>query len=180
MVPSQPDGERRQLTVLFCDLADSTRLSSRLDPEDLRAAVRAYQEICAEAIARHEGHLAQYLGDGILAYFGYPAAHEDDARRSVRAGLAIVTTLASSSGRFPSGVEVTVRVGIHTGPVVVGTVGAGGRTEQLALGERPNLAALLQGLATPGTSSSNWPSYLTSDLFRQFLGRIERLGWHSA
>jgi class 3 adenylate cyclase/predicted ATPase len=175
LVPRQPDGERRQITVLFCDLADSARLSSRLDPEDLRAVVQAYQEICAEAIARHEGHLAQYLGDGILAYFGYPAAHEDDARRSVRAGLAIVTTLASSAARFPSGVEVTVRVGIHTGPVVVGTMGAGGHTEQLALGETPNLAARLQGLAAPNTVViSDTTRRLTEGLFA-----VRSLGEHA-
>src|SRR5262249_27866569 len=85
-----PDAERRQLTVLFCDLVDSTRLASQLDPEEYREVVRAYQEACAKVIARFEGHIAQYLGDGLLVYFGYPFAHEDDAQRAVRAGLGIV------------------------------------------------------------------------------------------
>src|SRR5262245_18565919 len=90
---SPPDAERRQLTVLFCDLVDSTRLSSQLDPEDLREVVRAYQDTCAKVIARFEGHIAQYLGDGLLVYFGYPLAHEDDAQRAVRAGLGIIAAL---------------------------------------------------------------------------------------
>src|SRR5438309_2088605 len=85
--PPTPDAERRQLTVLFCDLVDSTGLASQLDPEDLRAVVRAYQDACAKVIARFDGHIAQYLGDGLLVYFGYPLAHEDDAQRAVRAGL---------------------------------------------------------------------------------------------
>ena len=100
-----PEAERRQLTVLFCDLVDSTVLASQLDPEDLREVVRAYQEVCAKVVARFEGHVAQYLGDGLLVYFGYPLAHEDDAQRAVRAGLGIVeavgqlnTTWRRSSG----------------------------------------------------------------------------------
>src|SRR5712691_8733057 len=124
--PQPPDAERRQLTVLFCDLVDSTVLASQLDPEELRHVVRAYQETCAKVIARFDGHIAQYLGDGLLVYFGYPLAHEDDAQRAVR-------------------------LGIHTGLVVVGEVGGGTRQEQLALGETPNLAARLQGLAAPNT-----------------------------
>ena len=91
--PPIPDAERRQLTVLFCDLVDSTHLASQLDPEDLREVVRAYQEACAKVIARYEGHIAQYLGDGLLVYFGYPQAHEDDAQRAVRAGLGIVEAM---------------------------------------------------------------------------------------
>ena len=93
IVPPTPDAERRQLTVLFCDLVDSTVLASQLDPEDLRAVVRAYQDTCAKVIARFDGHIAQYLGDGLLVYFGYPLAHEDDAQRAVRAGLGIVEAL---------------------------------------------------------------------------------------
>ena len=88
-----PEAERRQLTVLFCDLVDSTKLSSQLDPEDLREVVRAYQDTCAKVIARFEGHIAQYLGDGLLVYFGYPQAHEDDAQRAVRAGLGMIEAL---------------------------------------------------------------------------------------
>ena len=93
IAPPTPDAERRQLTVMFCDLVDSTVLASQLDPEDLREVVRAYQDTCAKVIARFEGHIAQYLGDGLLVYFGYPLAHEDDAQRAVRAGLGIVEAL---------------------------------------------------------------------------------------
>ena len=147
------DAERRQLTVLFCDLVDSTALSSQLDPEDLREVVRAYQDTCAKVIARFEGHIAQYLGDGLLVYFGYPLAHEDDAQRAVRAGLGIVEALGQLNTHLGQerGVHLAVRLGIHTGLVVVGDVGGGARQEQLALGETPNLAARLQGLAAPNT-----------------------------
>ena len=95
VTPSPPEAERRQLTVLFCDLVDSTALASQLDPEDLREVVRAYQEVCAQVITRFEGHIAQYLGDGLLVYFGYPRAHEDDAQRAVRSGLAMVQAMAT-------------------------------------------------------------------------------------
>jgi class 3 adenylate cyclase len=151
--PHPPDAERRQLTVLFCDLVDSTVLASQLDPEELREVVRAYQEACAKVIARFEGYIAQYLGDGLLVYFGYPLAHEDDAQRAVRAGLGIVEALGQLNTRLAQewGVHLAVRLGIHTGLVVVGEVGGGTRQEQLALGETPNLAARLQGLAAPNT-----------------------------
>ena len=150
---SPPEAERRQLTVLFCDLVDSTALASQLDPEDLREVVRAYQDTCAKVIARFEGHIAQYLGDGLLVYFGYPLAHEDDAQRAVRAGLGIVEALGQLNARLTQerGVQLAVRLGIHTGLVVVGEVGGSTRQEQLALGETPNLAARLQGLAAPNT-----------------------------
>ena len=146
---SAPDAERRQLTVLFCDLVGSTQLSGQLDPEDLRAVVRAYQEAAAEVIQPYAGHIAQYLGDGLLVYFGYPAAHEDDARRAVHTGLGIVQAIATLNTRLAAqyGVQLAVRVGIHTGPVVVGVMGGGGRHEHLALGETPNIAARLQDLA---------------------------------
>jgi class 3 adenylate cyclase/predicted ATPase len=151
--PYTPDAERRQLTVLFCDLVDSTTLASQLDPEELRDVVRAYQAACAQVIARFEGHIAQYLGDGLLVYFGYPLAHEDDAQRAVRAGLGIIEALGQLNARLGQerGVHLAVRLGIHTGLVVVGEVGSGTRQEQLALGETPNLAARLQGLAAPNT-----------------------------
>jgi class 3 adenylate cyclase len=147
------EAERRQLTVLFCDLVDSTTLSSQLDPEDLREVVRAYQDTCAKVIARFEGHIAQYLGDGLLVYFGYPLAHEDDAQRAVRAGLGMVEALSQLNTRLREerGVHLAVRLGVHTGLVVVGAVGSGTRQEQLALGETPNLAARLQGIAVPNT-----------------------------
>jgi class 3 adenylate cyclase len=151
--PNSPpsEAERRQLTVLFCDLVDSTRLASQLDPEELREVVRVYQETCAKVIARFEGHIAQYLGDGLLVYFGYPLAHEDDAQRAVRAGLGIVEALGQLNTRLERerGVYLAVRLGIHTGLVVVGEVGGGSRQEHLALGETPNIAARLQGLAVP-------------------------------
>ena len=150
---STPEAERRQLTVLFCDLVDSTALSAQLDPEDLREVVRAYQDTCAKVIARFEGHIAQYLGDGLLVYFGYPLAHEDDAQRAVRAGLGMLEALGQLNTRLTQerGVHLAVRLGVHTGLVVVGEVGGGTRQEQLALGETPNLAARLQGLAAPNT-----------------------------
>jgi class 3 adenylate cyclase len=150
---SPPEAERRQLTVLFCDLVDSTPLASQLDPEDLREVVRAYQETCAKVIARFDGHIAQYLGDGLLVYFGYPRAHEDDAQRAVRAGLGMIEAVGQLNRRLAEerGVQLAVRLGIHTGLVVVGEVGGGTRQEQLALGETPNLAARLQGIAAPNT-----------------------------
>ena len=98
--PRAPEAERRQLTVLFCDLVDSTALASRLDPEDWREVVQAYQETCAKVIARYEGHIAQYLGDGLLVYFGYPQAHEDDAQRAVRAGLGMVEAMGQLNARL--------------------------------------------------------------------------------
>src|SRR5207237_5163823 len=162
--PYTPEAERRQLTVLFCDLVDSTRLASQLDPEELREVVRAYQDTCAKVIARFEGHIAQYLGDGLLVYFGYPLAHEDDAQRAVRAWIGMIEALGQLKTRLAQeglrpaptqsrqrGVHLAARLGIHTGLVVVGEVGGGARQEQLALGETPNLAARLQGIAAPNT-----------------------------
>ncbi len=147
--PHTPEAERRQLTVEFCDLVGSTALSGQLDPEDLRDVVRAYQEAAAEVIHRYEGYIAQYLGDGLLIYSGYPQAHEDDAHRAIRIGLGIVEAIEHLNPRLEQqyGVRLAVRVGIHTGPVVVGEMGGGGRHEQLALGETPNIAARLEGLA---------------------------------
>lgn len=151
--PGVSQAERRQLTVMFCDLAGSTALSERLDPEELRDVVRSYQEACAKVISHHEGHIAQYLGDGLLVYFGYPRAHEDDAQRAVRTGLGIVDAMGRLNARLQQerGVRLEARVGVHTGLVVVGEIGAGARHEQLAMGETPNLAARLQELADPGT-----------------------------
>src|SRR5713101_4603155 len=150
--PRTPDaglssGERRQLTVMFCDLVGSTALSEQLDPEELRDIVRAYQQTSAAVIERFDGHIAQYLGDGLLVYFGHPTAHEDDAARAVRAGLGIVEAVQELNTRLSHPIQV--RVGIHTGPVVVGEMGGGSRREQLALGETPNLAARIQGVAAP-------------------------------
>ncbi|MGE0826788.1 MAG: adenylate/guanylate cyclase domain-containing protein [Candidatus Binatia bacterium] len=193
--------ERRQLTVMFCDLVGSTALSAQLDPEDYRAVVQAYQETCAAVIQRHDGYMAQYLGDGLLVYFGYPTAHEDDAQRAVRAGLEIIANLqkqvssplvgvppfsrspfqeegstsSASAGEgsvisqsqntphpnppstvlrtgLPQGERgLAVRIGIHTGLVVIGEIGSSEKRELLALGETPNIAARIQGLADPNT-----------------------------
>ncbi|HXG20801.1 MAG TPA: adenylate/guanylate cyclase domain-containing protein, partial [Methylomirabilota bacterium] len=177
MNDSRPtSAERRQLTVMFCDLVGSTALSEQLDPEELRDVVRNYQALCAEVIDRYEGHIAQYLGDGLLVYFGYPMAHEDDAARAVRSGLEIVQALRSQvlsplkgtgqgEGKqlrqwqdtpHPSPLPrrergLQVRIGIHTGQVVVGEIGGGSKREHLALGDTPNIAARLQGLAEPDT-----------------------------
>jgi predicted ATPase/class 3 adenylate cyclase len=139
--------------VLFCDLVDSTVLASQLDPEEWREVVRAYQSACAEVIQRFDGHIAQYLGDGLLVYFGYPQAHEDDAQRAVWTGLGMVEAMDPLNSRLgqDTGVCLAVRIGIHTGLVVVGEIGGGGRQEQLALGDTPNIAARLQGLAAPDT-----------------------------
>ncbi len=151
---STPEAERRQLTVMFCDLVGSTDLSGKLDPEDLREVVRAYQETAAEVIERYDGHIAQYLGDGLLIYFGFPVAHEDDAQRAVYTGLGIPEAMTTLNSRLQAdyGVQLAVRIGIHTGPVVVGEMGGGGRHENLALGETPNIAARLEGLAQANTA----------------------------
>jgi len=143
------EAERRQLTVMFCDLVESTQLSSQLDPEEYREVVRAYQKVCSDVITRFDGHIAQLLGDGLLIYFGYPHAHEDDAQRAVRTGLGILTAMEDL--KRDKGIQLAGRVGIHTGLVVVGAMGGGGRQEQLALGETPNVAARIQGLAAPNT-----------------------------
>jgi class 3 adenylate cyclase/tetratricopeptide (TPR) repeat protein len=160
--PRVPDSgltsaERRQLTVMFCDLVGSTALSAQLDPEELREVVRSYQKTCAAVIQKYEGYVAQYLGDGLLVYFGYPAAHEDDAQRAVRAGLEIITALhhfapsPAKAGEGRGEGRLQVRIGIHTGLVVIGDIGDSGKREQLALGDTPNIAARLQGLAEPNT-----------------------------
>jgi predicted ATPase/class 3 adenylate cyclase len=146
LVTPNVDAERRQLTVLFCDVVGSTELATRLDPEDLRDVIGAYHRGAAEVLARFDGFVAKYMGDGILAYFGYPQAHEEDAEQAVRAGLAIVDAV----GRFELPVRLEVRLGIATGLVVVGDLlGQGSAQEQSVIGETPNLAARLQGLAQP-------------------------------
>ena len=141
--------ERRQLTIMFCDLADSTALSNALDIEELRAVLRAFQDAAGQVIARHDGFVNSYMGDGILTFFGYPQAHEDDARRAVRAGLEVVAAVAALQ-ELPGG-RLRVRVGIATGVVVVGDViGKGASREEAVVGSASNLAARLQSLARPG------------------------------
>jgi class 3 adenylate cyclase/tetratricopeptide (TPR) repeat protein len=147
-----PDAERRQLTVMFCDLVGSTALSTGMDPEDLRDVIASYQSRCSAAIRRYDGFVAKYMGDGILVYFGYPRAHEDEAERSVRAGLDIVEAMAELNAAVPRPpeVELAVRIGIATGPVIVGDqIGEGTASETAVVGETPNLAARLQALAQP-------------------------------
>jgi class 3 adenylate cyclase/predicted ATPase len=141
--------ERRHLTVMFVDLVGSTGLSTKLDPEDMREVILAYQNAVAGEITRFEGHVAKFMGDGVLAYFGWPRAHEDDSERAVRAGLAVTHTI--SRLRTPASKTLLTRVGIATGLVVVGDlVGQGAAQEQAVVGETPNLAARLQGVAEPG------------------------------
>jgi len=143
------DAERRHLTVMFCDMVGSTALSGRLDPEDLQQLIRGYHEAVALAVAPYEGHVAQFLGDGALVYFGYPQAHEDDAARAVRSALSIVKALDARRAR--GDIELQTRIGIATGLVVVGEIGKGtAAAERSASGETPNLAARLQAQAQPG------------------------------
>ncbi len=147
---TRTDAERRQLTVMFVDLVGSTALSARLDPEDMREIVSAYHRSCAEQITKAGGFVAKYMGDGVLAYFGYPQAHEDDAERAVLAGLALVEAVPIL--KTAAGAPLQVRVGIATGLVVVGDlIGMGAAQEQAVVGDTPNLAARLQGIAEPNT-----------------------------
>ncbi len=150
------DGERRRLTVMFCDLVGSTPLSLRVDPEDLRELMNAYQSRAEEAVNRYGGYLARIIGDGLLIYFGYPQAHEDEAQRAVRAGLEITAAMPELNeklrDRFPAIREtpLQVRIGIHTGLAVVGDMGSAGHRDVAAIvGETPNIAARVQSAATP-------------------------------
>ncbi len=169
--------ERRQLTVMFCDLVGSTALSARLDPEDLRELISAYQDECANAIERYEGIIIRYMGDGVMAYFGFPQAHENDAERSVRAGLDIAAAVVKLDADLGSkhGVNLAVRVGIATGPVVVGDlIGKGASEEMAVVGETPNLAARLESLAAPNSVViAPGTQYLVRDLFD-----MENMGQH--
>ena len=145
---SQDTAERRQVTVMFSDLVGSTALSARMDPEDLREVISAYQKCVAETVRRFGGFVAKYMGDGVLVYFGYPQAHEDDAERAVRAGLELIGAVSALKSHAP----LQTRVGIATGLVVVGDlIGSGEAQERGIVGETPNLAARLQGIAEPNT-----------------------------
>lgn len=146
-------GERRQLTIFFCDLVGSTSMAGRFDPEEWRQIVGAYYDTCAKVINRFDGHIAQYLGDGLLVYFGYPRAHEDDAARAVRAGLGIIDAVAQLNTDLSAahGVSLDVRLGCHTGLVVVGDEVAGTGHDDMVLGDTPNIAARLEGVAEPNT-----------------------------
>src|SRR4029077_1820099 len=142
--------ERRHLTVMICDLVGSTALSARLDPEDMRTVMDAYHAACARIVRAYDGFLAEFRGDGILAYFGYPRAHEDDAERTVRSALVIAAAVGRLETRAAQ--PLAVRIGIATGLVVVGDLsGEGALSEHAVVGETPNVAARLQPLAEPGT-----------------------------
>jgi len=146
------EAERRQLTVMFCDLVGSTELSTRLDPEDLREIIRGFQETCSKIIDSFDGYIAQFLGDGILVYFGYPRAHENDAERAILSGLGIIEALAGFDPKSDGGIKPSVRIGIATGLVVVGeSIGEGSAKEMTGIGETPNIAARLQAMAKPNT-----------------------------
>jgi class 3 adenylate cyclase len=146
--PTSNEAERRQLTVMFCDLVGSTPLSTRFDPEDLREIIGAYHRCVADTVAQFGGFVAKYMGDGVLVYFGYPEAHEDDAERAVRSGLAVIGVV----GKLATPEPLNVRLGIASGLVVVGDlIGAGAAQERGVVGETPNLAARLQALARSGT-----------------------------
>jgi len=145
---AQDTAERRQVTVMFSDLVGSTALSARMDPEDLREVISAYQKCVAETVQRFGGFVAKYMGDGVLVYFGYPQAHEDDPERAVRAGLGLIVAVSALKAASP----LQTRVGIATGLVVVGDlIGSGEAQERGIVGETPNLAARLQGIAGPNT-----------------------------
>ena len=144
--PVAPEAERRQLSVMFCDLVGSTALSTRFDPEDLRELIGPYHRCVADTVGRFDGFVAKYMGDGVLVYFGYPQAHEDDAERAVRAGLAVIEAI----GRLAAREDLHVRLGVASGLVVVGDlIGEGAAQERGVVGETPNLAARLQALAAP-------------------------------
>jgi class 3 adenylate cyclase len=151
--------ERRQVTVMFSDLVGSTALSARMDPEDLREIISGYQKCVAETMQRFGGFVAKYMGDGVLVYFGYPQAHEDDAERAVRAGLELVTSVGALKTHAP----LQTRVGIATGLVVVGDlIGSGASQEQAIVGETPNLAARLRGIAEPNSRCSHARTFLNN------------------
>ena len=162
--PSGSIGERRQLTVMFCDLVSSTALSEKLDPEDLREVLRAYQARVQDTMARFGGFIARYVGDGVLVYFGWPAAQETDAERAVRAALAVASTAGDT---LVKGEKLKVRVGIATGLVVVGeSIGAGDARLHTAIGDTPHLAARLQAEAPPNGVIISLNTYrLTEGLF---------------
>ena len=162
-MPAKDTAERRQLTVMFCDLVGCAAMSARLDPEDLSSVIGAFQKACASAVTAFGGSIAKYMGDGVLVYFGYPEAHEDDAERAVRAGLALLDAIAAM--RLPLPVQPQVRVGIATGLVVVGElIGEGGAQERVAVGETLNLAARIQAWSSKPGLRHQIPSFMMVSL----------------
>src|ERR1700680_1412979 len=146
----QAGGERRHLTVLFADLVGSTQMATRLDPEEYHHIVQAYHQAVARVVGRYDGYVAQYQGDGVVAYFGWPRAHGDDAERAVRTGLEIIEAIKGINRGLSEGSQIAVRAGIDTGPVMVGHLGGGERREITAIGETPNIAARAQAAAPSG------------------------------
>ncbi|MEP7001770.1 MAG: adenylate/guanylate cyclase domain-containing protein [bacterium] len=179
LASAAPEAERRHVCVLFCDLVGSTLLSQRLDAEDLRELIDAYQRVCGAVVLRHDGFVAQYLGDGIVIYFGYPHAHEDDSSRVVRCALEMLDAVALLAS--DTKVELQVRIGVHSGRVVVGSLGGSGRSERLAIGDTPNIAARVQGEAGAGevvVSESLWrlmpATFAVQPMGRRLLKGVER------
>ncbi|HSZ05108.1 MAG TPA: adenylate/guanylate cyclase domain-containing protein [Solirubrobacteraceae bacterium] len=166
LAEARDGAQRRHMTVMFCDLVGSTPLAESLDPEDFREVLSGYQRACVRAIERFEGYTAKYVGDGLVAYFGYPRAHEDDAQRAVHAGLGILHELVALNERLREarGISLQVRIGLHTGVVVAGEMGAGGTREPLAIvGETPHVAARVESIAAPG-------SVVISEVTRELIG----------
>lgn len=172
--------ERRQLTVMFCDLVDSTQLSDYLDPEDLREVIHHYQKACGEIVNRYDGYIAQFLGDGLLIYFGFPHAHEDDARRAAISALEMVDAIKALNRAFtlPENYTLAVRIGINTGLVVTSELGSGLKKEHLALGKTPNVAARLQSLAESDQILISESSYdlIKNDFNFASLGKLKIKG----
>ena len=170
------DAERRHITVVFCDLVGSTHLSEMLDPEDFRQLLHVYQDTCVYAVNQYEGHVAQYLGDGILVYFGYPGAHEDDTKRAVRCGLEIINELErlnKMQEQFP-GVKLAVRIGIHTGSVIAGVVGKNKFAYDI-WGDAVNTASRMESSGIPGLVNISGTTYeLIKDKFEcTYRGKIQ-------
>lgn len=174
--PIAETAERRQITVVFCDLAHSTAMSERMDPEDLREVIREYQQVVANDVSQFGGHVAQYLGDGVLVYFGYPQAHEDAASRAMHFAVQAVRSVGELNQRLirTQGIKLAVRIGIHTGDVVTGDMGTGQQTEKLAVGSTPNIAARLQAMAD---TDEVWVTEATLQLTDEAF-EVEKLGKH--
>src|SRR5712671_1737964 len=168
-------GERRHLTVLFADLVSSTQLATRLDPEEYHHIVQAYHQAVARVVGRYDGYVAQYQGDGVVAYFGWPRAHGDDAERAVRAGLEIIEAIKGINRGLSESSQIAVRAGIDTGPVMVGHLGGGERREITAIGETPNIASRAQAAApSGGLAITGATSHLVTGLFA-----LEPLGFQN-
>ena len=176
-IPPIADGERRRLSVMFCDLVDATMLSGQLDPEEYREVLRAYQSTCAEVIHQFNGFIAQHLGDALLVYFGYPQTHENEARRAINVGLGMLEAVQTLNQRLEhkKGIRLAIRVGIHTGLTVIGDIGEGAKHEILAIGEAPNIASRIQSVAASDTVAISADTHrLVESYFK-----VQDLGFHT-